>query len=84
MENANHKTGQEGKNVIRVDELASCAATASCIAARMYNTIRAVGHGELTADNALHKFIEDVFDAKSLTAELNRLCAKVRGAARNG
>lgn len=72
----------EGKNVIGVAELSACASVASCIAARMYNTIRAVGHGELTADNALHRFIEDVHDARRLMIELNSLCAKARAAAK--
>ena len=35
------------------EELNKCACAASCTAVRMYNIIRAVGRGELTADNAL-------------------------------
>jgi len=37
-------------------KLAECA---FCSSTRIYNIIRSVGSGELTADNALHQLVED-------------------------
>lgn len=48
------------------EELNKCACAASCIAVRMYNIIREVGQGKLTADNALHQLVEDMKNAKDL------------------
>lgn len=48
------------------ENLNKCACVASCIAVRMYNIIREVGNGELTADNALHQLIEDMKNARDL------------------
>lgn len=52
------------------EELNKCAAEASCIAVRLYNIIRDVGHGNLTADNALHQLIEDMNNARELRDSL--------------
>ena len=51
-------------------DLNRCATVASCIAARLYNIIRDVGHGNLTADNALHQLIEDMNNARELSESL--------------
>ena len=48
------------------EDLNRCATVASCIAVRLYNIIRDVGHGNLTADNALHQLIEDMNNAREL------------------
>lgn len=52
------------------EELNKCAGVASCIAVRIYNIIRDVGHGNLTADNALHQLIEDMKNARELSDSL--------------
>ena len=52
------------------EDLNRCATVASCIAVRLYNIIRDVGHGNLTADNALHQLIEDTKNARELSESL--------------
>ena len=52
------------------EDLNRCATVASCIAARLYNIIRDVGHGNLTADNALHQLVEDIKNARALSESL--------------
>lgn len=52
------------------EELNKCAGVASCIAVRIYNIIREVGQGKLTADNALHRLIEDMKNARDLSDKL--------------
>ena len=52
------------------EDLNRCACVASCIAVRLYNIIRDVGHGNLTADNALHQLIEDMNNARELRDSL--------------
>lgn len=54
-------------------ELNECAGDASCIAVRMYNIIRDVGYGKLTADNALHRLIEDMKNVRDLSDRLIKL-----------
>ena len=51
-------------------DLNRCATVASCIATRLYNIIRDVGHGNLTADNALHQLVEDTKNARELSDSL--------------
>ena len=51
-------------------DLNRCATVASCIAVRLYNIIRDVGHGNLTADNALHQLVEDMNNARELRDSL--------------
>lgn len=64
-------------------ELNSCACTANTVASRIYNTIRAVGYGELSADNALHRLVEDYHTLGQLGEELlelsNRLPFELEG-----
>lgn len=55
------------------EELKKCAGYASCISVRIYNLIREVGHGNLTADNALHQLVEDVKNASDLCDRLLEL-----------
>ena len=52
------------------EDLNKCACVASCIAVRLYNIIRDVGHGVLTADNALHQLVEDMNNARELSDSL--------------
>ena len=49
-----------------VDTCLKLASRAHCSATRIYNMIRAVGRGELTADNALHQLVEDYHDLHNL------------------
>lgn len=55
------------------DELNKCACVASCVAVRMYNIIREVGHGKLTADNALHQLVEDMKNIRDLSDRLLKM-----------
>ena len=52
------------------EDLNRCACVASCIAVRLYNIIRDVGHGNLTADNAMHQLVEDTKNARELSDSL--------------
>ena len=52
------------------EDLNRCACVASCIAVRLYNIIRDVGHGNLTADNAMHQWVEDTKNARELSDSL--------------
>ena len=40
------------------------------LSTRIYNIIREVGRGELTADNALHQLVEDYHDLKILSDKI--------------
>lgn len=42
----------------------------SCSAVRIYNIIREVGRGDLTADNALHQLVEDYHDLRQLCEDI--------------
>ena len=52
------------------EDLNRCACVASCISVRIYNIIRDVGRGDLTADNALHQLVEDMKNARDLSKRL--------------
>lgn len=52
------------------ERLNKCASIAHTIYVRIYDIIREVGHGYLTADNALHKLIEDMKNARDLGNDL--------------
>lgn len=54
------------ENFDPVDTCLKLASRAHCSATRIYNMIRAVGRGELTADNALHQLVEDYHDLHNL------------------
>lgn len=64
---------KEKQGQITGHELNSCACTANTVASRIYNIIRSVGHGELTADNALHQLVEDYHTLGQLGEELLEL-----------
>lgn len=58
-----------------VDTCLRLASRASCSAVRIYNLIREVGRGELSADNALHQLVEDYHDLGSLSDDIGQLAA---------
>ena len=49
-----------------VDMCLKLAGRAHGYAVRIYNMILEVGHGGLTADNALHQLVEDYHDLRDL------------------
>lgn len=55
------------------DKLLSVSSRVACSAVRIYNIIREVGRGELSADNALHQLVEDYHDLRSISDELRAL-----------
>ena len=59
------------------EDLNRCATVASCIAVRLYNIIRDVGHGNLTADNALHQLVEDMKNASELSDSLLKMSESI-------
>ena len=58
--------------------ISRCATVASCIAVRLYNIIRDVGHGNLAADNALHQLIEDMNNARELRDSLLEMSESIQ------
>ena len=56
-----------------VDECLKLKCEASCTAVRIYNIIRGVGHGKLTADNALHQLVEDYHNLKILSDKIGSI-----------
>jgi len=60
-------------NVDIVDECLKLECEASCTAVRIYNIIREVGRGELTADNALHQLVEDYHNLKILSDKIGSI-----------
>lgn len=63
----------ESRTGVSVDTCLRLAGRASCSAIRIYNMIRAVGRGELSADNALHQLVEDYDDLESLSDDIEQL-----------
>lgn len=59
------------------EEINKCACDASCISVRIYNLIREVGQGKLTADNALHQLVEDMKNARDLHNRLLKLSESI-------
>ena len=58
------------------DPVVTClrlASRASCSAVRIYNLIREIGRGELSADNALHRLVEDYHDLGILSDDISQL-----------
>ena len=55
------------------DELEKIAGRVIGSSVRIYNAIRAVGYGELTADNALHQLVEDYHDLCAIADDINAL-----------
>ena len=56
-----------------VDECRKISCHASSSAVRIYDLIREVGHGELTADNALHQMIEEYHNLIEIAKEASAL-----------
>lgn len=54
------------------DELLRLSSKAITTSVRIYNIIREVGRGELTADNALHQLVEDYHDLRVLSDEIDK------------
>lgn len=52
---------------------------AHCSSVRIFNFIRAVGRGEMTADNALHQLVEDYRDLRDLGNEIVELSREFVG-----
>ena len=61
------------KEIDVVDECLKISCHASTSAVRIYNLIRAVGRGELTADNALHQMVEEYHNLKVISDEASVL-----------
>lgn len=61
-----------------VDKLQRYANHASCAAVRIYNVIREVGRGELTADNALHQLVEDYHELSILSTNILKLADRLQ------
>jgi len=61
------------KNRDLFDACLSLSSRVSCSAVRIYNIIRGVGRGELTADNALHQLVEDYHDLLILSNDIEKL-----------
>lgn len=55
------------------DELEKIAGRVIGVSVRIYNAIRAVGYGELTADNALHQLVEDYHDLCAIADDIDAL-----------
>ena len=63
----------ESRTGAPVDTCLRLAGRASCSAVRIYNLIREVGRGELSADNALHQLVEDYHDLRILRDDIRHL-----------
>ena len=63
-------------NTIEEEKHLECldlAGRAYAAATRIYNMIRSVGSGELTADNALHRLVEDYANLRRLGEDIMKL-----------
>lgn len=58
-------------------KLLKCAGRVSTTAVRIYNIIRLVGEGELSADNALHRLIEDYKCLNDVANEIIRTSDRI-------
>lgn len=56
-----------------VDECMSLSCMASCAASQIYDLIKDVGMGKLTADNALHLMIEEYRRLNDISDRLDKL-----------
>ena len=61
-----------------VNKLHKYACHTSCAAIRIYNIIREVGRGELTADNALHQLVEDYHELSILSKNILELTNELK------
>ena len=60
-----------------VDRILSAIGRVQGTKVRIYNMIRMVGRGELTADNALHQLIEDYHDLDVLSDDLSAVSDQI-------
>lgn len=65
-------------NDVIVNDLYKYAGLVSCAAVRIYNFIREVGRGELTADNALHQLVEDYRNLRNLSNDIINLADELK------
>lgn len=56
-----------------VDECLKISCRVSCSAVKIYNLIREVGYGKLSADNALHQMVEEYHNLKVIGDMLSNL-----------
>lgn len=61
------------KEIDVVDECLRIACNASTCSVMVYNLIRKVGHGELTADNALHQMVEVCHNINEISKDASAL-----------
>lgn len=54
-------------------ECMSLSCMTSCVASHIYDLIKDVGRGELTADNALHQMIEEYKNLNTISDKLDKL-----------
>lgn len=62
-----------------IDMCLSLASRVQCVKVRIYNFIRDVGRGEITADNALHCIVEDYKVLGDIGEELSRMADTLAG-----
>ena len=67
-----------------VDKCLKCASQIHCVAVRIYNLIREVGHGELSADNALHQMVEDYKVLKDIADGVSGIADTIEAAQGKG
>lgn len=63
-------------------ECLSLKGRAHTAATRIYNIIRSVGSGDLTADNALHQLVEDYAELHRLGRDIGTLADYLEGKAK--
>ena len=69
-----------GKDFDPVDKCLKCASQIHCVAVRIYNLIREVGCGKLSADNALHQMVEDYKVLKDIADEVSGIADAIEAA----
>lgn len=67
-----------------VDDALKCASQIECVAVRIYNLIREVGYGNISADNALHQMVEDYKRLKDIANDVSGLADYIEGMKKKG
>lgn len=67
-----------------VDNCLKYASQIQCTAVHIYNLIREVGHGKLSADNALHQMVEDYKILKDIAEGVSELADAIEAAPSTG
>lgn len=57
----------------KVDKCLRISSNVSCSAVKIYNLIREVGYGKLSADNALHQMVEEYHRLNVISEEISKL-----------